>query len=219
MASALALSAAFASAETISVGLQEVGVNGGMITTEQQSSTLIAGNFYSLDFGSVSYGTFILNAFNSTDSVSPASLNSQSMNTSSSSPGTLIVYVTQQGVTTPLSSNWLSSFTTNQITNGWTVNEATYYDPGNGLYAETDPLDSATLTSSNQVASSTDPANVTTGMFSLTEVFTITAIAGGGTANDTIDLQAVPEPGTLALLGAGLIGLGFIRRRGTSFRV
>jgi hypothetical protein len=56
-------------------------------------------------------------------------------------------------------------------------------------------------------------------MFSLTEVFTITAIAGGGTANDTIDLQAVPEPGTLALLGAGLIGLGFIRRRGTSFRV
>jgi hypothetical protein len=218
MASALIVSAAFANAETISVGLQEAGVNGGAITTESSSSTAVAG-FYSAGFFGLTYGAFQVNNMSAQGTISPGSLFSNSINTTASGPATLMVYVTQQGVTSPLSSNWMSSFTANQIPAGWSIHEATYYDPNNGLYTTTNQLAAAMLTSSNTTDVSTNAATMGAGPFSLTEVFTITATTSAGTANDTIDLAAVPEPGTLALLGAGLIGLGFMRRRGTSFRV
>jgi hypothetical protein len=218
MASALVLSAAFASAETISVGLQETGVNSGNITTESSSSTP-NGGIYSAGFFGLTYGSFDVNNMSAQGTIAPGSLFSNSINTTASGPATLLVYVTQQGVTTPLSSNWMSSFTANQLPSGWTVTETTYYDPNDGLYSTADELATTSLTS-NATSISINPAIITGGgPFSLTEVFAITATTSSGSANDTIDLEAVPEPGTLALLGAGLIGLGFIRRRGMSFRV
>jgi hypothetical protein len=60
--------------------------------------------------------------------------------------------------------------------------------------------------------------------FSLTDSATVGATDGGGssyrisgsasiTGTVTIDYETVPEPGTLSVLGAGLIGAGVMRRR------
>ena len=38
---------------------------------------------------------------------------------------------------------------------------------------------------------------------------------GGYASFDGVELNAIPEPGTATLLGIGLAGLAFMRRRGT----
>jgi len=189
-----------ASADTITIGLQEAGVNAGAITTVAGPAAGSAG------VTGLGYGTFTANSVSGTGSPplsAPEILDSSSLNVSSTAAGVLTVYVTSQFNSLPAATYLFgSAFTSNVLTSGFSVTEKTYLDATNGLFLLGAPvlLNMATFSNigTNTLANS---GTVGAGPYSVTEVFTITA-NGAGSSNATIDLT-VPGP----IVGAGLPGL------------
>jgi hypothetical protein len=118
---------------------------------------------------------------------------------------TLKVYITSQGNTASGLVSFLSSFTSNNLDPGWSLQENTYVDAGNGLFTTTTPLSTALFTNPpGGLGTAAHGANANTGatQYSITAIYTITTNSGGGNANGTINV-AVPGP----IVGAGLPGL------------
>ncbi len=190
-------------ADTISIGLQE----GGGITTvasgpSPQSFTGSFGTFSQVSVSGV--GTFSLNL---------PSLGSQTIDVASSGiAGTLNVWVTDTGITSPTGlTAFLSSFTSQLLPLGWTVTTSTYVDNSNAAYGTATLLNSSTFATIGAFVGTNSAT--TASPYSATELFVITANTTSGVTNDTIQLSAMPEPGTLALFGSGLISLVGLRRR------
>jgi len=94
---------------------------------------------------------------------------------------------------------------------GSSVGFSAFLDPGNGLFVQTSPI--GTIGPFGPGAfSGTGGGSAATGTpFSLT-LDGILTFAGPGSASFNYELQSVPEPISLILLGSGLAGVGLYRR-------
>ena len=102
--------------------------------------------------------------------------------TGAANAGTLHVYITSTNNVNPVGvAGFLSGFSTTNLTPGWTEAMATYIDPGNGIFALTDLLNSQVCTTTCGV-NKFSLADAGAGPFSKTAVYTITAPSFGGSS-------------------------------------
>jgi|SRR5665213_1123662 len=191
-----------ASAATVTVGLQEAGVNSGAITNEGSSFN-------------GSYGTFTANISNGLGQSTPTNLlSAQSLNVSGSTAGVLNVFVTVSDLTSPLGLlNFMSSFTENVLDPGLSVQMTTYLSSANALFTGVE-LNGRGFTSIGTAILS-NSGDTGTGPYSITANFMIVSDSSVGTASSTIAVSSTtPLPGTLPLFagGLGLVGM-LVRRR------
>src|SRR6516162_5669859 len=185
------LLASSAYADTISIGFQEIGFNGGAIITEGSSTT---GN---LSISNVNYGTFTINDVSAQSRAllgSPGLLNSQALDISTSTPGILTIYVTAQGLSFTGAQNFISSFAVNSLSGSVVgINETTYFSPTNDLFATNQTSLSNAVLNAIGTSGPFTTSGSTSGLYSVTERYMIIDV-GGTTGNDnvTINLSATP---------------------------
>lgn len=96
---------------------------------------------------------------------------------------------------------------------GGTVSWNAYYDTGNALFAQTSLIGSLGAFSGGAFAGATAGQLGIGSPFSITSVITINHGAGTKVSSFDAIIEPVPEPGTIALLGSGIVGLFFFGRR------
>ncbi|HVJ55733.1 MAG TPA: PEP-CTERM sorting domain-containing protein [Aliidongia sp.] len=189
----------------------------GLVSTQAHATLIISANGTSMGSDSTnmatsftgSVGGFNINIVSAIGQAAFGSngelLDVSSLDVSSGGSGTLKLLITETGVTASALANFAASFTGN-IT-GANVTRSIYLDTTNS------GLESTLIGSTTLASQAFSLSNVSlSGPFSLVEEIDITAFNAGATLSSD-DNVTVPEPMSLALVGAGLLGLGLIRRR------
>jgi len=160
-----------------------------------------------------SQGTFTVNSvegFAGVNVVAPEVFVTNSLNTSSSTAGTLDVFISATGLTSPVGPlNWLSTFAMNNLGGAITVTVKTFLDTADAAFSTTGgsvtELGSyGPFTGPGLPASEADVTSASTGDpdgYSLTAWYHVVATAAG--TSDANAHVAVPGP----IVGAGLPGL------------
>lgn len=196
-----ATAVAGASQAAVFIGLQEAGVNGGAIKTVASGLNTAIYN--------AAYGTFELELLTGSSSVAPTILGSTTSDHNiKGKGGTLNIYVTRNNITGPIPNRFVSSFTSNVLPKGWSVNESTYVSTSNALYTGTLLSSHAFTTIGVFEHENTFTAGLT-GPYSVTTRYTLNAPTLGSSFS-TIAIQdaSVPEPAawSLMILGFGSAG-------------
>lgn len=155
-------------------------------------------------------------------STSPFALDLQTLSAAcqSSSCSALSISISDVGFTSPVLANGLISSVGGTLTGGGSVTQNAYLDPLNQYFGTTESIGSVSVTGPGAVSGSTTgagpwPVGDSTA-YSLTLTDTLNAnCSHSSCATFSLDnnITSVPEPGSLALFGAGLLGLGLIMRK------
>ena len=206
------------------IGLQEANVNGGLITQEATGNG--AASITNLNYGDSTDGFFQISVTaTGTPPLPEPYLNSNSMTATASHPGIIAIYVTETNQFPVGFSDFYSLFGVSSIGAGVTVTENTYVHEcatpnvacnttvGGDVFATTTLLSTKTFNSTGSVTEfSGNGLPLVTTPYAITEVYTIDFTQTNTSTSASIDMK-VPEPVSIAIFGAALLGLGVMRGR------
>jgi len=212
----IAVSVASGASAAVSIGFSEdVGPFSGPVATGATLATYGGG-----------FGDFAVSVTTGTIGTGPTFGSQNLTQFSSSTNHTLNVFVTATDLTGPAPSglqSFLSSFTSQLLPPGWTVTESTYFNANNLAFGQGTLLDKNVF---QNIGTSVQSGNGSiSGPYSLTEIYTISAVGVTGGAVQTAlsnilvsATPAVPEASTWAMMLLGFLGVGTLayRRKGSA---